>query len=216
MQAKGAEARMQVEWLSLGEVAQILGVHPSTARNWSNQGILPVHRTSGGHRRYLRSEVDLWMQAQRGDGSNEVDLIVQNALRNTRFKISEGRLNAESWYARLDEAAREQYRASGRTLLQGLINAMNAEEKAFLAEAEALGSEYAGRGRRFGLSVTEAVSAFLFFRNMLLEAMLGMYEAAAVRSPHAWSNMFRRINQFTDQILLTILETYDAYQRALR
>ena len=60
------------------------------------------------------------------------------------------------------------------------------------------------------------MNAFLFFRNLLLEAMLGMYEAAAVRSPHAWSDMFRRMNQFTDRILLTILETYDAFQRTLR
>ena len=206
---------MPTDWLSLGEVAKILGVHPSTARNWSDQGVLPVHRTNGGHRRYVRSEVELWMQAQRSNGSNEVDLMVQSALRNTRFKISEGQLSAESWYAKLDDAAREQYRMSGRTLLQGLINYMHAEKESS-AEAEALGSEYAGRGRRYGLSVTDAVNAFLFFRNSLLEAMLGMYEAAAVRSPHAWGNMFRRIYRFTDQILLTILETYDAYQRALK
>ena len=206
---------MPTDWLSLGEVAKILGVHPSTARNWSDQGVLPVHRTNGGHRRYLRSEVELWMQAQRSNGSNEVDLMVQGALRNTRFKISEGQLSAESWYAKLDDAAREQYRMSGRTLLQGLINYMHAEEESS-AEAESLGSEYAGRGRRYGLSISEAVNAFLFFRNSLLEAMLGMYEAAAVRSPHAWGNMFRRIYRFTDQILLTILETYDAYQRALK
>ena len=207
---------MQAEWLSLSKVAQILGVHPSTARNWSDQGVLPVHRTSGGHRRYLRGEVELWMQAQRTDSLGDANLLVQNALRNTRFQVSEGRLNAESWYLKLDDAAREQYRASGRGLLQGLISALSSNESGVIAEAEALGSEYAARGRRYGLSVTEAVNAFLFFRNLLLEAMLGMYEAAAVRSPHAWSDMFRRMNQFTDRILLTILETYDAFQRTLR
>ena len=77
---------MPVDWLSLGEVAKILGVHPSTARNWSDQGVLPVHRTNGGHRRYLRSEVELWMQAQRSNGSNEVDLMVPSALRNTALE----------------------------------------------------------------------------------------------------------------------------------
>lgn len=206
---------MSVDWLSLGEVAKILGVHPSTARNWSDQGLLPVYRTRGGHRRYVRHEVELWMQAQHNDGSDEVDLMVQNALRNTRVKISEGQLNAETWYIKLDETARQHYRASGRTLLQGLIKHMHAEEESS-AEAEALGSEYAGLGRRYGLNASEAVNAFLFFRNSLLEAMLGMYEAAAVRSSHAWGNMFRRMNCFTDQILLTILETYDIYQRVVK
>jgi hypothetical protein len=51
---------------------------------------------------------------------------------------------------------------------------------------------------------------------VLLESMLGVYEAAAVQSPNAWSNMFRKINAFTDQIQITLLETYDAYQRGNR
>jgi excisionase family DNA binding protein len=200
----------------LSQVAEVLGVHPSTARYWSDQGILPVHRTKGGHRRYLRSEVDLWVQSQRARGFGEVNLVVQNALRNTRLQISEGRLAAEAWYNKLDDEAREQYRYSGRTLLQGLINYMNSGSPQATTEAEALGFEYASRGRRYGLDSVEATHAFLFFRNVLIESMLRVYESAAVRSPHAWSDMFRRINEFTDHILITILETYEAYQRVNR
>ncbi|MBN1145700.1 MAG: helix-turn-helix domain-containing protein [Anaerolineales bacterium] len=207
---------MGSEWLSLGDVARLLGVHPSTVRSWSDAGALPVHRTNGGHRRYRRGEVDLWMQSQRADGGDEVDLVVQNALRTTRFQISEGRLQAEDWYRKLDDEARDQYRVSGRALLQGLINYLHSDDRKASAEAEALGYEYASRGRRYGLSSVEATHAFLFFRNVLLESMLGVYEAAAVRSPHAWSDMLRKIGDFTDQILITILETYEAYQRASR
>lgn len=204
------------EWLSLSEVARLLGVHPSTVRLWSDQGQLPVHRTQGGHRRYRLGEVNLWIQTQRVDGYGEASLVVQNALRSVRFQVSDGRLDGESWYRKLDDAAREQYRLSGRSLMQGLINYLNSDGRQAEAEAEALGYDYASRGRRYGLSSSEATWAFLFFRNLLIEAMLGMYESAAVRSPHAWSAMFRRLNEFTDQILLTILETYEAYQRAGR
>ena len=207
---------MKNEWLSLGDVAQLLGVHPSTVRSWSDAGALPVHRTQGGHRRYRRSEVDLWMQSQRANNGDEVDMVVQNALRTTRFRISEGRLQAEDWYRKLDGEARQQYSASGRALLGGLINYLHSDNQKASAEAEALGYEYASRGRRYGLSSVEATHAFLFFRNMLLESMLGVYEAAAVRSPHAWSDMLRKIGDFTDQILITILETYEAYERASR
>jgi len=37
-----------------------------------------------------------------------------------------------------------------------------------------------------------------------------------VRSPHAWSDMMRKINEFTDVILITIMETYEAYHRESR
>lgn len=204
---------MPDEWLSLSEIAEILGVHPSTVRKWSDQGVLPVHRTQGGHRRYQRSEVELWMQSQRTNGPSDAHLVAQNALRNTRFQISDGRLNAEDWYLKLDSEARDQYRRSGRTLLQGLIGYLASDGKAAEAEAQALGYEYASRGRRHGLNVADAANAFLFFRSVLLESMLSVYEAASVRSPYAWSDMFRKVNAFTDQILIKLLETYAAYDR---
>jgi excisionase family DNA binding protein len=207
---------MTGEWLSLSQVSKILGVHPSTVRNWSDQGHLPVHRTKGGHRRYRRSEVELWLQSQREDGPSESHLVVQNALKRTRIQISEGRLESESWYQKLDDDAREQYRRSGRALLQGLAGSLATNGESAEAEARSLGYEYASRGWRYGLSCSEATHAFLFFRNMLMDSMLAVYEAAAVNSPQAWSDMFRKINAFTDQIQITLLETYDAYQRGNR
>ncbi|HSO28153.1 MAG TPA: helix-turn-helix domain-containing protein, partial [Anaerolineales bacterium] len=130
---------MPEKWLSLSKVADILGVHPSTVRNWSDQGTLPVHRTEGGHRRFRRSELDLWVQSHRANKPADAHTIVQNALRNTRFQISEGRLEAEDWYSKLDDDAREQYRLSGRSLLQGLISYLNADPDKACAEAEAIG-----------------------------------------------------------------------------
>lgn len=204
------------EWLSLSEAAEILGVHPGTVRNWSDQGVLPVHRTQGGHRRYVRKEIDLWLQSQRAAGPSDLTMVAQTALRTTRVQISEGRLNAEAWYAKLDEEAREQYRRSGRVLLQGMIDYLSSDERNADAEAQALGFEYASRGRRCGLSASEAVHAFLFFRNVLMESMLSVYESASVHSPHAWGEMLRKTNAFTDGILITLLETYEAYHRGNR
>jgi excisionase family DNA binding protein len=207
---------MPNEWLSLSETAEMLGIHPSTVRNWSDQGVLPVHRTQGGHRRYKRSEVELWMQSQRANGPGELDLVFQNALRTMRFQISESHLNEQDWYRKLDEEARDQYRRSGRTLVQGLLAFIASEDPGAKSEAEALGYEYAARGRRCSLSVVDATHAFLFFRNLLTESMMNAYQAASVRSPMAWSEMFRKITAFTDQILITLLETYDAYERGNR
>jgi hypothetical protein len=76
-----------------------------------------------------------------------------------------------------------------------------------------LGYEYASRGWRYGLTAAEATRAFMFFRNMLLESLLVVSASAAVHSPIAWKEMLRKITDFTDQIQITLLETYDGYQR---
>ena len=201
------------EWLRLSQVARILGVHPSTARKWSDEGSLPVHRTSGGHRRYLRSEIELWSVSRKHRRPTDADLVIQNAMHSTRMQIEEGQLQEEDWYKKLDDEARQQYKMSGRTLMHGLIGYLSSGGDAAGSEAETIGYDYASRGRRYGLSTEEATRAFLFFRNVLLEAMLVVYESAAVQSPHAWSVMFRKINQFTDRILVTIMRTYSAVER---
>ena len=207
---------MSEDWLNLSEASRLLGVHPSTVRNWSDQGYLPVHRTQGGHRRFKRSEVELWLQSQRANGPEDGHLVVQNALKQTRLQISEGRLASEAWYQKLDDEAREQYRRSGRTLLQSLTGFLTSEGDLGDAEARSLGFEYASRGWRYGLTAAEATLAFLFFRNVLIDSMLTVFESAAIQSTCAWSDMLRKINAFTDQIQITLLETYDAYQRGNR
>ena len=202
------------EWLSMSEISKFLGVHPSTVRNWTDQGKMPVHRTRGGHRRFKRSEVDLWLQSQQASVPNEASLVIQDALKRTRVQISEGHLEAEDWYQKLDQEARDKYRQSGRHLMQGLFAYLSTDGEDAEAEARSLGYEYATRGRRYGLNISDATQAFLFFRNTLLDALLAVYESAVVRSPLVLSSMFRRINAFTDGILITLMETFEAFDRS--
>ena len=202
------------EWMTLSEISDVLGVHPSTVRNWTNQGEMPVHRTKGGHRRFKRSEVELWFQSRQASAPNDASFIIQDALKRTRIQISEGHLEEEAWYQKLDQDARQKYRQSGRHLMEGLFTYLSSDGDDADAEARSLGYEYATRGRRYGLSISDATQAFLFFRNTLLDALLAVYEAAVVRSPLVLSNMFRKINAFTDRILVTLMETYQAFERS--
>ncbi|MCU0485855.1 MAG: helix-turn-helix domain-containing protein [Anaerolineales bacterium] len=204
---------MDHDWMSLGEVAEMLGVHTSTVRAWANEGHLPVHRTQGGHRRFHKQDIEIWMRTRGKVSAVEFSSAVQSALRRTRLEIGEGHLANEAWYQKLDAEARDQYRQSGRSLLFGLINYLAADGALTDAEPRSLGYEYASRGWRCGLSSTEATHALFFFRNLLVGSMLSFYENADVRSPQAWADMVRKLNSFTDQILLTLLDTYEAYQR---
>ncbi|MBI3738563.1 MAG: helix-turn-helix domain-containing protein [Chloroflexi bacterium] len=205
---------MEDQWLSLHEAAELLGVHPSTVRAWSNKGILPVHRTQGGHRRYRRSEVLLWADTMRGQQAIEPVSVIQAAVRNIRMQISEGRLEAEAWYQKLDEDARAQYRQSARSLFQGLINYLSSDGDEASSEAHSIGYEYASRARRFGLNSVDAARAFLFFRDALLQSVIQVYQEANVPSGQAWGDLLRKVNAFTDMILLNLLETYRAMEHA--
>ncbi len=198
------------QWLSLHAAAELLGVHSSTVRIWSDKGLLPVYRTKGGHRRYKKSEVLLWAESSRGTQVIDPLSVVQAAVHNIRMQISEGHLESEGWYQKLDETARMQYRQSAHTLFQGLVNYLLSNGEAGTAEAHSIGYEYASRARRFGLNSVEAARAFLFFRNVLLESVIQVYQEANAPSGRAWADILRRVNSFADSILLHLLETYQA------
>jgi excisionase family DNA binding protein len=204
------------EWLSLSKAAQQLGVHPSTVRAWADHGYLPSQRTQGGHRRFKRSDVEIRMHTRWESTTPEATSMYANVLRNARVQISESNLQAENWYRKMDDEAREQYRLSGRSLVQGLVLHLSSNEEGLEAEARSLGYEYASRGQRVGLTSVEAAHAFQFFRTAVMDAILTAYENADVRSPQIWSELFRKMNLFSDLIIITLLDTYDALQHGGR
>ena len=203
------------EWLSLAGAADLLGVHPSTVRLWSDKGLLPVHKTQGGHRRYKRGEILLW--AESNEKSKEEALepegMMQEVIKNVRMQISEGRLQEESWYQKLDEDARAQYRMSSRSLFQGLMIYVATNGREADSEAYAIGYEYASRARRYSLSYVDAAKAFLFFRDTLVASVIKVYTEANVPVKRA-TEMYARMYTFTDEILISLLETYRKLETA--
>jgi excisionase family DNA binding protein len=204
------------DWLTLTQAAELLGVHPGTLRHWSDKSYIPVHRTEGNHRRYRREEIELWTLTTHQSNATGLENIIQHTLSHMRFQIKEGCLEAEPWYQKLNEEARFQYRQSGRILVQGLTNFISSDGQDAIAEASSLGYGYASHGRCYGLTHVEAVHAFLFFRNILLDAMIGVYRESNIPSGRAWQEMLQKFHAFTDQILLSLLETYQTLENNRR
>lgn len=204
---------MTDEWLSLKGAAELLGVHPSTVRLWSDKGVLPTHRTSGGHRRYRRDDILLWAKTVR-EVRVEPEGIMRLAMKNVRMQIGEANLESESWYQKLNEEARRQYRESARTLSQGLMAYLVSENKDDDMEAHAIGYDYASRARRYGLSEVDATRALLFFRNALIESVMKVYREANILSGKAWEDILHKMHTFTDRILISLLETYQKLESA--
>jgi len=207
---------MRENWLTLSQAAELLGVHPGTVRSWADQGSLPVQRTQGGHRRFRRADVEQWQRLRNENGVPETNTMFYGILRTTRLQIAAGRLEDQEWYRKLDAEARQQYRLSGRSLVQGLSGHLSGSGEGIEAEARSLGYEYASRGQRCGLNCVEAAHAFQFFRSAVMDSVLDAYESSGVRSPQAWADMVHKMITFSDLIMLTLLETYEAFQRGVR
>jgi hypothetical protein len=141
--------------------------------------------------------------------------MMNEVVKNVRMQISEGRLQEESWYQKLDEDARVQYRMSARSLFQGLMAFMASGGEEAASETYAIGYEYASRARRYELSYVDAAKAFLFFRDTLVESVIQIYNDANVPSKKA-TETYARMHTFTDQILISLLETYRTLENAKR
>ncbi len=80
MEERRPEARraaaVEQEWLTLGQAAKFLGVAQSTIRKWSDQGRLPAFYTPGGHRRFRRAELELFIERSRPGGGRARPLVL--------------------------------------------------------------------------------------------------------------------------------------------
>jgi excisionase family DNA binding protein len=201
------------EWVSLGEAAAILGVHPATVRHWADDGDLPSRRTPGGHRRFRRADLEQWASARSGSkevAPDEAQLMMQSALGRARMEVADGQLVGQAWYDRFDEQTRKRHRALGRRLLELLTSYLaDPESQALtLAEVRQLGAEYVRLSRSQGLSLTDSVQAFLFFRDLLTDSVIRLAEVLSLHSPPDWGDRLRQVNHITDELLLALVEGY--------
>lgn len=57
--------------LTTAEVAAMFQVDPKTVRDWADAGKLSMIQTTGGHRRYLRVEVEDLLHSRRKERDND-------------------------------------------------------------------------------------------------------------------------------------------------
>ena len=202
-----------IEWVSLGEAAKVLGVHPATVRNWADRGELPFRRTPGGHRRFRRIDLLQWAASQHSTQPAEAQIIIQSAMGRILIEMmDEGQLSKQVWYAKLGHEAREKLRSKVRSLLDALMHHLanspsnNASPPSTAAE---VGHEYASMLRLHGLSLAETVRGFSFFHHFVIDAVIQLSETTNPRSISEWGEMLRHVYTFTDEVLLAIIELYE-------
>jgi excisionase family DNA binding protein len=197
------------EWISLRHAAEILGVHPATVRNWADRGDLRSRRTPGGHRRFRKSDL-MQVAEQQGELQPlEVQIIIQNALGQTRMQVGEGKLERVAWYEAMSDTTRNALREKGRHVLEALRNylARGAHDDD-LSSAITLGKDYAVLLSQDGLTLPQAARGFFYFSDFVINSVLTWSEVNQPRSSSEWSTLLRQVNTFVHTMLLSIVEYY--------
>ncbi len=198
------------EWVSLRHAAEVLGVHPATVRNWANEGKLPSRLTAGGHRRFLLSDLERMIHTTSELPPLEVQVIIQNALGSTRMGVGDDDISSTEWHKAMSENTRNQMRQQGRNVLEGIRSylAAGAPDR-LLITAINLGKGYAEALSKDGLTLPQATRGFFYFSGFVVNAILTWSELAQPRNSIEWATLLRQVNNFTNAMLLSIVEYYE-------
>jgi len=203
-------SRKDSEWVGLRRAAEILGVHPATVRNWADSGKLPYRRTAGKHRRFNVKDLADQVDAQTDIQPIELQVIIQNALGQTRMQVGSERLVTAPWYEAMSEEAKGRLREQGRDVLEAIRSYVAAgAPDANLAAAITLGKDYAAWLIADGLTLPQAMRGFYFFSDFVLNSILTWSELSPPKSSSEWSTLLRQVNTFMNAIQLSIVEYYE-------
>jgi excisionase family DNA binding protein len=208
----GERARPDDPWLALGAASRLVGVAPDTLRRWADSGRVESFVTPGGHRRFLRSALEAMMNAPRRHRYG-VDRLTGSAGTisgevHRRMARSGG---APPWQARLTAEQRADFRRWGQRtfnlVLEYVAAGKRAERTLLLGEAEKMGALYGAEASRAGLSLAEAVEAFLFYRSPVLEAIAAHLRRRAAELADL-TTAYREATAAIDGVLTALVASY--------
>jgi excisionase family DNA binding protein len=194
-------------WLTLGQACRILNVDESTLRRWADAGQVRTFRTPGGHRRFAEGDVRAIVQGRARPGVTEVGDI---ATRRIRQQLHRRGGTGGNVYDSIDEAHRERLRPLGRRLMALVADyvAKRGQRASLLEEARATGEEYGNELADAGMSLSQAMYAFTFFRRSLDQSAKQAL-AKAGTAPQASIDACEQIMSLADQVLLGIAVAYE-------
>jgi excisionase family DNA binding protein len=196
------------EWLSLDEACRALGIHPATLRRWADQGSISAFVTPGGHRRFRRVDVERFEEEHRqwqpAPPARWADQVVASANQE---------VVRQQFAAVYDDADRDAQRHLGRRLLGAILQhaAATVEDAGMLAEARAIGEQYAEIGLKHQQSLVDMFRMIGLFKTALLEGALPRPETERTRAD---GRLLLRIGRLLDEVQMGVVGAYESRWRA--
>lgn len=165
-------------------------------------------RTPGGHRRFALRDLEQFANENRPDAGRSARNLVwaEQAMLQTRTHISQP--EGKPWLTAVAADSRSQHRQLGQRLMGLTLQyvSANSNHHLLLEEARTVGEAYGRLAWADGLSITDTLSAALFFRDMLVETALSM--ATAGVEPEDNLRLVHRINEMMNAVHLAIAGAY--------
>jgi excisionase family DNA binding protein len=192
-------------WLTLGQACRVLNVDESTLRRWADAGQVRTFRTPGGHRRFADTDVRAIVQGRTRKPYSDVGVVATRRIRQQLHRKS----HAE-WYDTVDETQREKLRPLGRRLMALVADylAKRGKKNSLLEEARVTGAEYGMELVHSGMSLSQAMEAFTFFRRSLDQSAKQALTKSGT-SPAESIEVCEQIMALADEVLLGIAGAYE-------
>jgi len=200
-------------WLPIGAASRLVGVGPDILRRWADAGQVQSYQTAGGHRRFLRSSLEAITAMPRraryetgrlADSAGTIVGDVQRRMQRTGYA-------GMPWQSHLSAEQRADFRRWGQRTFNLVIEYVAATKRAerdlLLEEAERMGALYGQEASAAGLTLAEAVEAFLFYRSPVLEAILAHLRRRVAEVSQV-TDAVREANAAIDQVLVTLVSSY--------
>jgi hypothetical protein len=118
------------------------------------------------------------------------------------------------WFRAFSGASQEEHRRLGRRLVDLAVRfaaspTAAADRPALLEEALEIGAHYGRSGAELGLSASEMVEAFIYFRFPVVQAVSALIEEQGLATRRA-IRLYAEINQFLDQVLVSTVHAHQA------
>lgn len=199
-------------WLSISKAAQYLGVHFTTLRRWSDDGLIEFIRTPGGKRKYHQKALDRFISEYKSQTKENMELVSlqEAAILKTRETMQNIKVSEQEWYNKLSVEQRTGMRGTGHKLVALMLQYSAREDNnyVFLEQAKQISKQYGEICHSLDLSITECIQTFLLFRQPMLNSI---HETGSLQSFNDSMNqrIFERMNHFLDEVLVTMVDEYN-------
>ena len=188
---------MEDQLLTLKKASELIGANPSALRYWANKGLAPFVLTPGGHRRFKFSEIKHLINLNSVLSADFLQEIEDKSLVKVKQLMEDGHMYEEQWIQNMSIEVRERFQLLGRRLMGMFVRWALGVGSSETVEQEAriVGRQQGNEMNVHGVSLTETLTVFAFFRNAVRETV----------PVETWDRLIR----VNDQVMIGIAESYE-------